>query len=285
MPNKKNYKKLSIIIPTYNEEKHIRQCLESLNKQSYPDFDIFIVDDGSTDTTIEIVSELMESCETQITLIKQEHKGPGTARNYGAQKARGEILIFVDADMTFDREFLKQLISPIASNDIFGTFSKEEYVANMDNPWARSWSIIRGFQEGRMHPKSYPDKQKVFRAILKSEFDRINGFDVTRGSDDDWSLSEKLGYLATAAPGARFYHYNPESLKEIFGQSVWMASRTYKLGIVGKIVSLIRGNVIVSIFKGSVLALRHNLPHVLIVQLCVDLAISWGILFPKKAKL
>ena len=244
--------KLSVIIPTYNEEKVVGECIGSLGKQTYPDFETIMVDDGSTDGTLDILKALRGKINT-LKILKQKHKGPGAARNLGAKEARGDILVFVDADMTFDRNFLKNLVRPIVSGSAKGTFSKYEYVSNWDNIWARCWNINEGWEEKKRHPKNYPDTQKVFRAILKKEFDKVGGFDPQGGYMDDWTLSKKLGYEAVSAPGAIFYHENPESLGEIFRQARWIGKRPYKLGIVGDFVSLIRSSfpfsIIIGIFK------------------------------------
>ena len=89
--------KISVIIPTYNEESVILDCLRSLASQSLKDFEIIVVDDGSTDTTVEKLEDVM--------VLHQNHLGAGAARNLGAKQAKGDILVFVDADMTFDRNF------------------------------------------------------------------------------------------------------------------------------------------------------------------------------------
>src|SRR3990167_4182565 len=99
-------KKVSLIIPAYNEEEVIGNCLKSLLKQTFKPLEIIVVDDGSTDNTISIV----KNCQlptVNCQLFCQKHLGPGSARNLGASKAKGEILIFVDADMTFDKNFVK----------------------------------------------------------------------------------------------------------------------------------------------------------------------------------
>ena len=246
--------KLSVIIPTYNEEKVVGECISSLDKQTYSDFETIMVDDGSTDGTLDILKALRGKIDN-LKILKQKHKGPGAARNLGANEARGDILVFVDADMTFDRNFLKNLVRPIVSGSAKGTFSKYEYVSNWDNIWARCWNVNEGWEEKKRHLKNYPDTQKVFRAVLKKEFDKVGGFDPQGGYMDDWTLSKKLGYEAVSAPGAIFYHQNPESLGEIFRQARWIGKRPYKLGIVGDFVSLIRSSfpfsIIIGIFKST----------------------------------
>src|SRR4030067_2885578 len=101
-------KLISTIIPAYNEEDMIKSCLETLKKQSYSPVEIIVVDDGSLDSTRKIIEDF-----SSIKLLTQNHKGPGPARNLGASVAKGEILVFVDADMTFDRNFIRDLVKPI----------------------------------------------------------------------------------------------------------------------------------------------------------------------------
>ena len=87
-----------------------------------------------------------------------------------------------------------------------------------------------GINTDKVIPPGYPDTAPVFRAILKPEFDKVNGFDQSRGYDDDWTLSEKLGYQATTASNAVYYHCNPDNLKEIFFQARWQGNRRRNFG-------------------------------------------------------
>lgn len=264
---------VTIIIPTYNEAAHIGECLASLQKQTYVGFDIIVVDDGSTDNTVAIASEFED-----VTVIKQDHQGPGAARNLGASQARGEVLVFVDADMTFAVDFIEDLVRPIFHQKVIGTFSKNELVANMDNPWASAWSYLRGFENGRMHPKEHPDQQPVFRAIRKSAFDSVGGFETNRGYDDDWSISEKSGELAQVAKGAEFYHTNPSSLADIFMQARWLAKRSYKFGILGQLIALLRASWPFSLVRGVLAVVIRLNPFLLPARLSYDLGISVGLL-------
>lgn len=225
---------ISVIIPTYNESKYIKNCLESLSNQTLLPQEIIVIDDGSTDQTLKIVNSMkIKNCKLKI--VSQAHRGAGAARNLGAQHATGDILVFLDADMEFDSNFLKNLVAPIIAGTTRGTFSKDEYVKNWHDPQARAWSYCLGLKDDRLIPADYPDTAPVFRAVLKSEFDRVGGFDVSRGYDDDWSLSQKLGYQATATD-AVYYHHNPDTYVEIFRQARWRASRKYKLGFIGRLI-------------------------------------------------
>ena len=268
--------KISVIIPTYNEENVILECLRSLKEQTYPDFEVIVVDDGSSDKTLKLASSF-DTKKYRLEILKQDHKGPGAARNLGASRARGEILVFVDADMTFDRRFLSRLVKPIVQGQAKGTFSKDELVSNWDNVWARCWNINEGWERKKRHPKDYPDYQPVFRAILKSEFDRVGGF-TPGGYDDDWSLSKKLGYMASVAKGALFYHKNPSTLVEVFGHSKWVGKRKYKMGIFGFFIALVRSSFPVSLAVGLYKSIKNKEARFLLFKLVYDLGIFLGVL-------
>ena len=273
--------KVSVIIPVYNEEKVIGECLESLVKQTFKNSEIIVVDDGSTDNSKLKCQKSKLQLKTQnFQILEQKHGGVGKARNFGAKNAVGEILVFVDADMIFDGNFIKNLIAPIVDGRAIGTFSKDEYLANSDNIWARLWNINRGLPAEKMISENYPDNQKVFRAILKRKFDEVGGFDEKAGYTDDWSLSEKLGVEAIMAKGAKFYHKNPDNLKEVFVQSKWMAKRKYKLGVVGNGIALLRVSLPVSIFIAIFKFFRRRRIsfHFIIFKIISDMGQFVGIL-------
>lgn len=268
--------KVSVVIPVFNEEKDITACLESLLNQTYRDMEIIVVDDGSSDKTLEIIKDF------PIKILKQNHLGPGIARNLGAKEAVGEILVFVDGDMTFDKKFIEKLVKPIMSGKSIGTFSKEERVANKDNVWSKCWNLNKGLPLDKMHPKNYPDTQPVFRAILKKEFDKVGGFKPI-GYIDDHTLAEALGIKATSAEGAIFYHKNPANLVEVFNQARWIGKSEYKRRkidseFIMKVISLIRYNPLFSLIKGAIGSVRLGSPIYLVFKIVYDLAIEISLL-------
>lgn len=266
-------KLVSIIIPTYNEEKCIEDCLISLKKQSYPNQEIIVVDDGSTDKSIEIAKKL------NVKILTQNHKGPGTARNLGASHATGEVLVFVDSDMTFEKDFIKDLTKPIISGRTIGTFSKNEFVSNYNNPWSVCWNINRNASAKKMLPKNYPDVAPVFRAILKSEFDKVQGFETTGDYTDDWSISEKLNVKSTLAKGATYYHANPASLVEIWQQARWIGKNKFNTGnLARKVKSIIIYNLLTSVFVGFVKSFRYLNPRFIVFKIFYNQAVFLSVL-------
>lgn len=103
----KSLVKLSVIVPTYNEERGIERTLRSISQQTLPrkDYEIIVVDGGSTDRTVEIASNYAD------TVIPQIHKGVGGARNDGALIARGTILVHTDADVVVSKDWLEKIVS------------------------------------------------------------------------------------------------------------------------------------------------------------------------------
>jgi glycosyltransferase involved in cell wall biosynthesis len=268
--------RISTIIPTYNEKGVLEKCIESLGGQTLSDLEIVVVDDGSTDGTLEILKNLKRLLPN-FKFVRQNHRGPGAARNLGVSLAKGEILVFVDADMTFEENFLKNLVGPVEKGNAKGTFSKEEYVSNWKNVWARCWNINEGWEEKRRHLKNYPDRQPVFRSILKSEFDRVGGF-TPGGYDDDWSLSKKLGYEAVNAPGAVFYHKNPGTLTEIFKHAKWVGKRKYKYGYLGYLAGMARALFPFSLVVGIYKSICYKQYSFIVFKIVYDFGIFIGIL-------
>lgn len=227
---------LSIVIPTYNEERDIQACLESLKKQSYKNFEIIVVDDGSSDKTVDVVKKY------KIKLIKGEHKGPGFSRNLGAKQARGDILIFIDADMTFDKDYLKNLIKPLKDKKILGTSHDYEVVENTNNKWSALWGRVRIDFRG----SNYPNKpyNTAFRAIRKAAFLKLGGFDPKYGYADDQTLFFKYKLMPRIAPNTTCYHKNPETLKASFKQARWIGTAwrerysIFRFPVIGHLASL-----------------------------------------------
>ena len=203
------------------------------------------------------------------------HLGAGAARNLGAKKSSGEILVFVDADMEFEVDFIARLITPILEGKAKGTWTGNEQVKNWDKVWARCWNYNLGRYTSEMISR-FSGQRPVFRAILRSEFDKVNGFDLI-GNNDDWTLVNKLGYQPKSTQ-ALMWHYNPDSLAAVFNQAVWLGQRRYKLGILGTLFTLVKHNAASSILVGSIKALQTATPAFLPFKLTFDLGLSWGAL-------
>lgn len=108
--------KVSVIIPVYNAEKHLRQCIESVLAQTLREIEIICVDDGSDDESVSILEEYQKQ-DPRLMILKQDHQFAGTARNYGKSIAKGEYLVFWDADDYFDPDALKEMYEQCQRDD------------------------------------------------------------------------------------------------------------------------------------------------------------------------
>ena len=106
---------VSIIIPTYNVEDYIEECLYSIINQSYTPYEVIIIDDGSVDRTVELVNRFQSVHNiTNIKIIKQENSGQSIARNKGIREARGKYIIFMDSDDWFaSNEAISKMVTRI----------------------------------------------------------------------------------------------------------------------------------------------------------------------------
>lgn len=106
--------KVSIIIPAYNESSRIKKCLDSLLKQSYQNLEIIVINDGSTDDTLEILHSYKNS---NLKVFSIKNSGQGAARNFGIKKASGDYLMFVDADDYVDIKIVELLMNNLKENN------------------------------------------------------------------------------------------------------------------------------------------------------------------------
>lgn len=106
---------ISVIIPVYNEEKYIQECMDSLLNQTYLDFEIICVDDGSTDKSLQILQEYAK-LDSRVKILTQQNQYAGVARNNGLKIARGKYVIFLDADDYFRENMLKKLFMKAEEN-------------------------------------------------------------------------------------------------------------------------------------------------------------------------
>lgn len=163
---------ISIIIPVYNIENYIGECITSVLRQSYENLEIIVIDDGSTDNTREIVKNLCET-DLRITLIEQENHGVSFARNVGIKRAKGDYLIFVDGDDWLEIDSVQRLLSyalELEADIIKGSFIwrdtirglKKDYI--LEEKKYEKQEVIKSFLCGRNIPSS------VWASLYKRDF-------------------------------------------------------------------------------------------------------------------
>lgn len=114
---------VSIIVPTYNTEKFIRQTIESVKNQTYANWEMILADDASTDQTVSIIEEFAQK-DSRIKLFKlPENRGNGFARNAALEKAKGKYIAYLDADDVWFTEKLEKQIQFMKTNNLHFTYS------------------------------------------------------------------------------------------------------------------------------------------------------------------
>lgn len=156
---------ISVVIPLYNKETSIAQSLKSVLSQEYDDFEVVIVDDGSTDGSVGVVEAMNDP---RIRLIKQENGGPSKARNTGVKNAKGEWILFLDADDEFLPEALTCFAEHISRHNDTSFIFAPFYTSRCGNK-----TLACKYQEGTVEN---PYKEHFFGRILP----RTGAFICTR---------------------------------------------------------------------------------------------------------
>lgn len=168
-------KKLSILIPAYNVERWLPRCLNSILSQVKDDIEIVIVDDGSTDTTLQCANEFAEKWN-DIRVFSKHNEGVGAARNYLLDKACGEFIWFVDSDDYIAESALQHILSELNSTiDLLSV----SYNGGVFTPFEGSTTeyIQKGYINGYLWTKI------IRRSVIEDAHIR---FDPQRYSQEDW---------------------------------------------------------------------------------------------------
>lgn len=131
---------ISVIIPVYNAENYVGRCIESVQAQTYNNWQMILVDDGSKDKSLEICQKYAD-VDDRISVIHQENAGPGIARNTGIAKTSGNYVVFIDSDDYIEKDYF-QLLSKHDEDVVFinvrdvdedGRVLKEDFMAKNKN--------------------------------------------------------------------------------------------------------------------------------------------------------
>lgn len=165
--------KVSVIVPVYNAEKHLRQCLDSIISQTMREIEIICIDDGSSDGSVKILEEYSLK-DSRINLIRQKNSGAGAARNRGLEAATGEYLSFLDSDDFFEPDMLAAAYKKAKEeNSDIVVFGADLYWNDSDYFEDADWTL----QKKRL-PYTYPFagteiKSNPFRAFVGWAWDKL----------------------------------------------------------------------------------------------------------------
>lgn len=216
------YDSISIIVPSFNNEKTIGKCMESLVKQDYPKdlFEILVVDNLSKDKTESICGQFKG-----VKFIKKL-SSPAQARNYGAKVAKGSIILFTDSDCIAPKNMLKKIMSNFKRYDVAGVGGAYK-TFNKENPVAR----FVGYEIAWRHSKQpkFTDFLGTYCCAYKKDiFLKFGGFDtsfkIASGEDPELSFKISQGGYKLAFDNTIFvWHTHPEKLKKYLKQQFFRA--------------------------------------------------------------
>jgi len=212
------YPKVSVVVPSYNGDRTLKACLESLQKLNYPDYEIILVDDGSTDTSRQIAL-----ANPGVRYFHHEQNlGLSVARNTGIAAATGEIVAFTDSDCRADEDWLYYLIGALLSND-FAAVGGPNLLPPEDSLIAAAVMVSPG---GPAHVM-LTDRQAEHvpgcnMAICKRVLAELGGFDpIFRRAGDDvdicWRL-QQAGHKIGFCPAAFVWHFRRSTIRDYLKQ-------------------------------------------------------------------
>ena len=208
----RDYPKASVVVCSYNGAKTLDRCLTSLKEINYPNYEVILVDDGSTDNTQEIAAR-----HPWVKNIRQENKGLSFARNVGAHASGGDVIVYTDSDCMADPDWLYYLMGTLLSGDYAGVGGP-----NISPP-AENWvqACVSAAPGGPNHvlltdvvAEHIPGCNMAFH---RWAFDQVGGFDPEyRKAGDDvdfcWRLQQSGGVIAFS-PAAIVWHYRRFTLQ------------------------------------------------------------------------
>lgn len=175
---------ISVIVPVYNVEKYIKECLKSISEQTFRDFELILVDDGSSDTSVNVAREYLENKDFKWKIIEKENGGQSSSRNEGLKQAEGEYVIFIDSDDVVSKDFLSSLYENI-SDDCDLSFCNFQYVKTQDPP------------EDDLKDVHYLDRNEFIDSFLKRTIGFVVPSMMFKRSfllDNDLFFREKIRY-------------------------------------------------------------------------------------------
>ena len=157
---------ISIIVPIYNVEKYLRQCLDSIQDQTYQNFECLLINDGSSDNSADICREYV-SKDSRFRYIEKENGGVSSARNLGIEHSKGEYITFIDSDDWVDSDYLEVLYTALIDENADISVSTYKRFHMADNCW-----YVHSFQRGY-------EKRVFTNQELIDEFIDLDTFDYS----------------------------------------------------------------------------------------------------------
>jgi glycosyltransferase involved in cell wall biosynthesis len=242
--------KVSIIIPTYNSGKTLLGCLESIYSQSYPFFEVIIVDNYSTDDTVEIAEQFGAK-------IIQAKSNPAMARNIGIRNSTGKYLLFLDSDQVVSPFVLEECIEKCEREKACMVIIPETFIGK--GFWSLCSAIWKNCYEevGEIH-NEYSDENTIRgkpRLFTRKELIQVGLLDGTLFWGEDYDLHEKLRKMRVKEVicKSKIYHNEPDSLKKILNKN-FLYGKSLPIFLKGA-----RKNMLVALAKQAFLTIKNVL--------------------------
>jgi len=213
----------SIIIPLYNRPQEIKELLETLTRQTYKQFEVLVIEDGSKDDAAEIIKSFQDKLDLKYFVKKNE--GQGFTRNYGFERAKGDYFVIFDSDCLIPEDYFQIVNDSLAANwlDAYGgpdashpsfTAVQKAISYSMTSPFTTGG--IRGNKKGigQFHPRSFN------MGVSRQVWEKAGGFIITRsGEDIEYSIRiHSLGFKIGLIPDAKVYHKRRTNFLQFYKQ-------------------------------------------------------------------
>ena len=207
---------VSVMIPCFNAEETLRETLGSVDQQSYPNREIILVDDGSSDGTAEIANEYRSSQKaSRVTVVQHEiNQGLGAARNSGLAQARGSVLAFLDADDLWHPEYLTEMVAELnrESADVyFGQI--EEFNTTRDDQPVITGGIAHHPRDEKFSQRLYVRCTMIPSCVVipRATYEKVGDFHTIRGMNsledhDYWMRCLERDLVFNEVAGAKCYY-------------------------------------------------------------------------------
>ncbi|MEO6151243.1 MAG: glycosyltransferase [Mucilaginibacter sp.] len=215
----------SIIIPLYNRPQEIKELLETLALQTYKQFEVLVIEDGSVNDAADIVKTFEDKLD--LKYYAKPNEGQGFTRNYGFERALGDYFIIFDSDCLIPADYLEIVNTSLAAEplDMYGgpdaahpsfTSIQKAISYSMTSPFTTGG--IRGNKKnmgGQFHPRSFN------MGVSRKVWEKVGGFIITRsGEDIEYSIRvHNAGFNIGLIPGAKVYHKRRTNFLQFYKQA------------------------------------------------------------------
>ena len=205
---------ISIIVPVYNVEKYLDRCIKSILQQTFKNFELILVDDGSTDSSSIICDEYSKK-DSRVIVIHKKNEGAGIARNIGLDVAKGQFIGFVDSDDCIHKDMYCILYNLLIENNAdisicnYNTFTNE---ISEDKQFTNKIKLFNNIQSMNNYLLDYNDPNRVMHTVVwdklykKSLFDKIK-FPNVRVSEDGYVVYKLLYYSHKTVYSEKVLYY------------------------------------------------------------------------------